>query len=73
MSGDAAWPEMSAGLHLKSAIAAIKIPAMPETFDVRPQLKEMESRMGERVVEFDVQRDTISGLIDRIVVTEGNI
>ena len=58
---------------LKASIDSIKIPEMPTTVDVRPQLKEMEARMGERVVEFDVQRDTVSGLIDRIVVKEGNV
>lgn len=55
---------------LKTVIAAIKIPEMPKTIDVRPQLKEMEARMGKRIFKFDVIRDTVSGLIDKIVVTE---
>lgn len=55
---------------LKTSIAAIKIPEIPKTIDVTPQLKEMEARMSNRIYKFDVIRDTVSGLIDKIVVTE---
>ena len=45
---------------------------MPKTVDITPQLKAMEERMGKRVVEFEVIRG-MNGLIEKIVVTEGDI
>ena len=58
--------------ELKTSISSIKFPEMPKTIDVTPQLKAMEKRMGKRVVEFEVIRDSF-GLIQKIVVTEGAI
>ena len=58
--------------ELKSAISSIKFPEIPKTVDITPQLKAMEERMGKRVVEFEVIRG-MNGLIEKIVVTEGDI
>lgn len=44
--------------------------AMP---DIGPQLARLEQRMSERVYVFDIQRDPMSGTIDKIVVTEGAV
>ena len=55
---------------LRSTILDIPKQEIPKTIDVRPQLKAMEARMSKRIYKFDVIRDTVSGLIDKIVVTE---
>lgn len=54
---------------LRESVANIKMPKMPKTFDIKPQLKNIEDKLGNRVVEFDVIRDNF-GLIEKIVVTE---
>jgi len=58
---------------VRNAVQDIKFPEMPKTMDISGQLLEMEQRMGQRVYVFDVERDPMSGTIDKIVVTEGAV
>ena len=55
---------------LRSTILEIPKQEIPPAVDVTPQLKAMEKRMSKRIFKFDVIRDTVSRLIDKIVVTE---
>ena len=43
---------------------------LSQTPDITPQLKKLEEKMGKRVYEFNVERESFSDLIKRIVVVE---
>ena len=63
--------------QISDDIQNIPTAEVPKPVDLSPALKKIEGildrKLNNRIVEFDVIRDPMSGLIQKIVITEGSV
>ena len=63
--------------QISDDIKNIPTAEVPKPIDLSPALKKIEGildkKLNNRIVEFDVIRDPTSGLIQKIVITEGSV